>query len=66
MYHHGEGVKQELKRAAVWYRKAAEQGFADAQHSLGVMYLGGEGVQQDFKQAALWYQKAADQGHTTS
>lgn len=42
-------------------RKAAEQGDAEAQFSLGFMYTGGLGVPQDDAQAITWYRKAADQ-----
>ena len=45
-----------------WYRKAAEQGVADAQFNLDVKYDTGLGVPQDYTQAAYWYHKAADQG----
>ena len=34
-----------------WWRKAAEQGYAEAQHNLGVCYVKGEGVGQDYGQA---------------
>ena len=43
--------------------KAAEQGDADAQFNLGVMYEQGNGVKKDYTQAAKWYRKAAEQGH---
>jgi TPR repeat protein len=43
-------------------RKAAEQGYAAAQYTLGLMYNNGQGVPQDFTQAAAWYRKAAEQG----
>ena len=44
-----------------WLHKAAEQGHANAQYNLGVMYEDGEGA--DDKEAVKWYRKAADQGH---
>ena len=44
-------------------RKRADQGDADAQFNLGVMYDNGEGVPEDDTQAVAWYRKAADQGH---
>jgi TPR repeat protein len=50
-------------QAAFWYRKAAEQGSADAQDALGDLYNSGQGVRQDYAQAALWYRKAAEQGN---
>ncbi|GHT32760.1 hypothetical protein AGMMS49592_0010 [Endomicrobiia bacterium] len=44
--------------------KKAEQGFAEAQYNLGVMYYKGEGVKQDYKEAIKWFKKAAEQGHS--
>jgi TPR repeat protein len=66
MYEQGQGVQQDFKQAVAWYRKAAEQGLADAQYNLGNMYHNGQGVQQDIKQAAAWYRKAAEQGIATA
>ncbi len=53
----------EYKEAAGWFRKAAEQGHAKAQSSLGVMYSEGQGVEQDDKMAVKWYRRAAEQGY---
>jgi TPR repeat protein len=44
-------------------RPVAEQGNADAQFRLGLMYREGKGVPQDDKQATAWLSKAAEQGH---
>ena len=44
-----------------WYRKAADQGYAEVQYELGFLYNVGLGVSQDFAEAARWYRKAADQ-----
>ena len=44
------------------YRKAAEQGDANAQYNLGVCYENGYGVTQDYSHAVYWYRKAAGQG----
>ncbi len=41
------------------YRRAAEQGDAQAQFNLGVMYERGRGVPQDFIRAHMWYNVAA-------
>ena len=46
MYDNGRGVPQDDTEAVKWYRKAAEQGHAEAQNNLGVMYLNGRGVPQ--------------------
>ena len=44
-------------------RKAAEQGNAMEQTSLGRAYQKGEGVPQDYVQAVYWLRKAAEQGN---
>ena len=41
----------------------AEQGDANAQHSLGVMYAKGDGVPQDYKTAVKWWKLAASNGN---
>jgi hypothetical protein len=58
----GSGVPKDPKWAAIWYRKAAEQGDEFAQYALGLLYDDGIGVPQDYAQAAIWYRKAAEQG----
>jgi TPR repeat protein len=62
MYAEGTGVAQDDAEAAKWYRKAAEQGFASAQNSLGTMYDAGKGVRLDDAEAVKWYSKSAQQG----
>ena len=62
-YREGEGVTKDLVEAARWYRKAADQGHADAQFTLGHRYYKGEGVAKDLVEAARWYRKAGEQGH---
>jgi len=42
--------------------KAAEQGDAEAQSHLGLMYDQGRGGAQDDAQARAWFQKAAERG----
>jgi TPR repeat protein len=51
---HGEAVK--------WWRKAADQGNADAQRAMGRCYAKGFGVETDNIVALKWYRKAAQQG----
>jgi uncharacterized protein len=48
--------------AVKWYRKAAEQGHADAQYKLGLCYAKGDGVPVDAVEAVNWFRKAAEQG----
>jgi hypothetical protein len=45
-----------------WYRLAAEQGYARAQHELGFAYAEGRGVPEDDAEAVRWYRLAAEQG----
>jgi uncharacterized protein len=61
IYEHGEGVPQDIKEAAVWYRKAAEQGHPKAQYRMGLFYENGAAVEKDLKEATKWYRKSADQ-----
>ena len=63
MHGNGLGVPQDYAKAVGWWRKAAEQGFAKAQHNLGLMYDNSLGVPQDYAKAEKWYRKAAEQGY---
>jgi TPR repeat protein len=66
MYLWGRGVAADPAEAFRWYRKAAEQGDADAEAEVGAVYWGGwqpdSPVQRDTSQALKWFRKAADQG----
>ena len=63
MFQTGKGVAQDHAEAVRWYRKAADQGLAEAQFALGFGYANGQGgLAKDDVQAAFWYRKAADQG----
>lgn len=55
---------KEFGQAVVWLRRAAEQGYADAQYRLGYMYDNGQGVPRDGAVANEWFQKSAAQGQT--
>jgi hypothetical protein len=62
-YYYGEkGVSQDYEEAVKWYRKSAEQGNANGQNELGLMYDKGNGVAQDYEKAMKWYRKSAEQG----
>jgi len=63
MYEIGEDVTQSYSNAMVWYTKAAGQGNASAQNSIGVLYRDGKGVPRDFSDAREWFFRATDQGH---
>jgi TPR repeat protein len=63
MYDFGRGVTQNYAEAVKWYKLAAAQGDAKAQHNLGLMYYEGQGVPQDFVLAHMWTNLAAAQAH---
>ncbi len=62
MYEFDNGVPRDYAQAMLWYRKAAEQGYANAEFRLGVLYANGSGVPTDKTQSAAWFQKAAEHG----
>ena len=45
------------------FRPLAEQGHAEAQFQLGVMYDAGQGVMEDYVEAHMWFNLAAAQGN---
>ena len=57
-----KGVAGCLIEAQKWYRKAADQGHAEAQFNLAFSYLGSD-EPEDHRRAARLCVKAADQGH---
>lgn len=64
MFAKGEGVRQNVGRAAEWYGAAA--GFAhhkESQYELGNLYFNGRGVGHDYSTAVSWFRKAAMRGH---
>jgi len=49
--------------ALILFKKTAEQGNAEAQINLGIMYVEGLGVEQDDSKAVKWFRKSAEQGN---
>jgi TonB family protein len=56
-------AQKDYSGAMTWFRKAADQGDAGAETSVGWLYENGYGVKQDFAEAMTWYRKAAAQGN---
>lgn len=56
-------MPQDYAEAARWYRKSADQGYPQAQYTLGFMYYYGYGVQRDRVQADDLFQQAAAHGN---
>jgi TPR repeat protein len=55
-YNHGD-----FATALKEWQPLAEQGEANSQYNLGLLYARGQGVTQDYTQALAWYRKAAAQ-----
>ena len=62
LYEKGEGLARDYHQAAIWYRKAADQGYVRAFANLGQLYEKGLGVPADNAQAIAWYRKGAERG----
>lgn len=48
LYAKGEDAEQDLAKAVIWYRKAADQGDAMGLYNTGIFYRDGTGVKQDW------------------
>ncbi len=48
--------------ALKYWRPLAEQGDAELQFTIGLIYNSGQGVPQDYAEAARWFRLAAEQG----
>ena len=48
------------------WKPLAEQGKADAQYNIGVMYNRGHGVPQNYLEAMRWYRLSAEKGHASA
>ena len=62
LYEAGEGIPQNLARAAELYERACEGGELGGCTNLALMYQAGAGVAQDALRAASLYQRACDGG----
>ena len=56
--------KGDYTAAAKEWRPDAEEGDAQAQFNVGLLYLDGKGVPQDPGEAAKWFRRSAEQGYT--
>jgi uncharacterized protein len=59
-------VLKDAAEAVKWYRKAAEQGYTNAQTNLGVCYAKGDGVIKDPVEAHAWWNVASALGAETA
>lgn len=63
MYRFGEGRPIDYRKAATWYRRAAEAGDPIAQLNYAELLETGRGIARDADQALRWYSRAAAQGN---
>jgi TPR repeat protein len=64
LYKFGDnGLPKDDTQAALWYRKAAEQGNPEAQVTFAFDLAQGKGVEKNEAEAVSWYRKAALQGN---
>jgi uncharacterized protein len=70
LYDEGQGISQDTKKAEDLRREAflkatqlADDGDAEAQLILGIMYKSGIATPRDYKEAVTWLHKAAVQGY---
>ena len=57
LYYDGNGVSQNYKMAAKWFKISAEKGSAKGQEKLSEMYRFGKGVPQDTVMAEMLREK---------
>jgi hypothetical protein len=62
MYYKGEGVGQDKKLAAEWLKKAAEQGYPQAQFVYSAMNFTADGIERSIPEGVKWMRKAAENG----
>ncbi len=62
-YQKGWGLPKDLKKAAIWYRKASLKGFKKAMLNLALIYEKGLGVPKSGIEAIKWYTKLAKLGN---
>jgi TPR repeat protein len=58
MSYYGYGLPKDLKSAAEWWLKAANQNWPDSVYNMGFVYEKGKGVEKDYQKALDWYLKA--------
>ena len=59
----GKYEKQNIKKAAQYYKQSAEAGYDSAYYNLGKMYELGLGVSQSYKVAYAYYEKLVPKNH---
>ncbi len=61
-----KNIDKDAKKAAQWFKKAANQGLMEAEIVLAALYDSGVGVSLDVREADKWYKRAAEHGSGTA
>ena len=56
----------EYKKAIKWFKKSANQEYAEACNYIGIMYENGEGVETNYQEAIKWFEKGIKLGSAYS
>ena len=65
----GAGLWRDEKKAVMWFRNAADQGFAPAQYSLALLYYNGLSTadyEPDYEETISWLDRAVKQKYLPS
>lgn len=62
-YEYGKQIAPNIKKALIFYKKAAAQGHVEASMRLGDLYLSGTKIPADVPQAFQWFEKSAWDGN---
>ena len=62
----GTGIPTNIRAAARWFLKAADQGHATAAYNIAIFYLKGTGVDRNSEQAVKYFERAASAGVTAA
>src|SRR5258708_6463064 len=54
--------KGEFEAALEWFRRAAEQNYAEAESKIGFCYSNAKGVVKDDAESVRWYRRASEHG----
>ena len=63
MYYHGMEIRQNYRKARLFYQKSCDGGNMKACYVLGGMYLEGEGGLRNPSKAGFLYEKSCERGY---
>ncbi len=64
LYHNSQHTPNNARKAAKWFKKAAEHGSAEGAYGYGMALLAGQGVLVSYGEALRWLEKSARLGYS--